>query len=175
VDKALLQTLIEDAGFAVIPTEEREGILGEDTARIVWCTVFSSVGSLIREWQEEQTWLVNLVRARHVSTEKTWELYLVLAALGQPSEDQWMRLEEIRGDTSFARKLVLPRLDDLTPSRAKNLLAPLYPLSPDTAEDVLDALRWVEQEANREGLTDVLDVLRAFRENRPLFEEHHAD
>jgi hypothetical protein len=114
--------------------------------------------------------LVNLVRDRRVSSEKTWELYLVLAAPDQPSEEQWMSLEAIRGDTSFARKLVVPRLDAVNPSRAKNLLAPLFPLSPVEPQDTGEALSLVEEEARSEGYETALNVLKLFRENRPLFE-----
>jgi hypothetical protein len=175
---ALLRTLLIDAGFTVSLREERDGLLGEDEARVVWCAEFPSVAELLDRWIDEQGWFVSFVSARDLSAEKSWELYLVLACEGTPLEDEQPALESARRDASYARKLVVTGVSTVPPSRVERLLAPLKPLAVDATVGPRDAIELIEDAAVAESRTDAIGVLQAFRHNRPLFgvgDEDHGD
>jgi hypothetical protein len=164
----LLESLLAEAGFALTNLTERPGLLGEDAARIVWVRSYSTVGELLETWGDEQAWFVDYVGDR-VSTEKTWELYLVLASEGPAGFAEVPQLEAIRADTSYTRKISIPGLATASPARVLSYLAALRPLELDVSVEVPEALGLLEQQAESEDRADVQQTLRRYRENRPLF------
>lgn len=164
----LIARLLEAAGYRVEQHLEREALLGEDLARVVWVVHFSGVIHLLEQWEDEQTWLVAL--ADGISLEKSWELYLVLACGPRPDRPELRQLDEVRRDTSYARKVIVPGADTLLPAAVRSYLAPLEPLDVANGAAPPDALAEVERIARAEGRLDALSVLDAFRENRPLLE-----
>jgi hypothetical protein len=167
-DVQLLQSLLADSGFSVWRPTERDGLLAEDEARLVWVSLFASATELLESWSQEQTWFVNYVGNR-VSFEKSWELYLVLATQFRPNVDDLTSLQEVRADTTFARKVVIPGLLDMSPARVRDYLAVLRPLKLDVSMGSPDPFRILEDAAQQEGRTDVLSTLERYRANQALF------
>lgn len=165
----LIARLLEASGYRVDAHQEREGILGEDAARVVWAVHFAGVVELLETWEDEQAWLVGL--AAQLSTEKSWELYLVLACGPRPDRAELRQLDVIRRDISYARKVIVPGADALLPAAVRSYLAPLEPLDAAPVTALPDALSEVERVAEAEGRMDALKVLAAFRENRSLLED----
>lgn len=166
----LIRTLLVDAGYETEPDVGRLGVLGENSARVVWAVVYAGVTELLSEWEAEQAWLVEYAGSR-VSIEKTWELYLVLACGQEPDGPEAQALEGIRRDASYARKVVAPGLDDLAVGRLNDYLAPLRDLPVNPGAPRPNALSLIEDAARQERNDDALAVLSAFRENRPLLED----
>jgi hypothetical protein len=166
----LIEGMLRDAGFAVRAAPHRLGLLAEDIARIVYCAFYESVSELASEWEEDQTWFVNHV-SDAVSTEKSWELYLLLAAEATPTTDQLPTLEAIRRDARFAKKLVLVGLATASPARVGDAFGPLRPFQAPAQDHAPDVLDLVRVEAVRQEREDAVRVLEAFRANRPLFED----
>jgi hypothetical protein len=165
----LIESLLAEAGFTLAGVADREGVLGEDEARIVWATLYTSPGDLIESWEVEQAWLVDFVGDR-VSFEKSWELYLVLGSELGASGEEMRLLADIRADTTYARKIMLPGLSSISPARVRDLLAALRPLTLDLNTGISNALALLEDNARREQRVDVLTALERYRDNRPLFE-----
>jgi hypothetical protein len=165
---SLIAQLLQGAGYSVQAVDEREGLLGEDAARVVWVAHFPGVVDLLERWENEQAWLVGL--AEQLSLEKSWELYLVLACGPRPDRAEQRQLDAVRRDTAYARKVIVPGADALLPTTLRSYLAPLEQLDILPSLPSHDALEEVERKATAEGRRDALEVLAAFRENRPLFD-----
>jgi hypothetical protein len=167
---SLLETLLRDADYRTTRSSEREGVLAESTSRVVWAVSFRAVLELLEGWEAEQAWLMELARER-LTVDKAWELYLVLGCEAEPDEFEWHALEAVRQDPSYARKLVVPSLEEATIGKAKRWLAPLEELRLPETDSPPDALGLIEQVAQERSYTDALKVLSAYRDNRPLFED----
>lgn len=165
---SLIAQLLQAAGYRVQARDERGGLLGEDAARVVWAAHFPGVLDLLERWEDEQAWLVGL--AEQLSVEKSWELYLILACGPRPDRDEQRQLDAVRRDTGYTRKVIVPGADTLLPSAMRGYLAPLEQLDVDPHLPEHDALRDVERKAREEGRNDALEVIAAFRTNRPLFD-----
>jgi hypothetical protein len=164
----LLDTVLAASGYHTEFPDDRIGVLGEDETRIVWAAAFPGVTALLDGWEEEQAWLVTRATDR-VSTEKSWELYLVLACEAEPDEYEAQAIEGIRRDVSYARKLVVTGAGHMSPSRLRDRLAALDTLVLRQGAEPVDALAVLEEAAVAESNSDALTVLASYRANRPLF------
>lgn len=166
---ALFDTVLTSAGYRTERLEARFGVLGEDASRIVWAVAFPAVTALLERWEEEQAWLVEITSER-VSVEKSWELYLVLACDPVPDEHEAQALAGVHRDVAYARKLVVPGMAGMSPSRLRDRLAPLEELALAPTQSAPDGFALLQQRAEEAGVADALTVLGAYRDNRPLFE-----
>ena len=166
---SLLENVLDSAGYHTSRRTDRAGVLGESPSRVVWAVSFAAVLDLLEGWEAEQNWVTALARD-HLTVEKAWELYLVLGCEPEPDEFELHALEAVRHDAGFARKLVVPSLGELNVAKVKRWLAPLEELRLPQASPPPDALGLVEDVARQQGNNDVLTVIAAHRNNRPLFE-----
>ena len=168
VDQTLLEDAIVAAGYRVQGVEDREGVLAENAARVVWAVVYEGVLDLLDDWEEEQAWLVEL--AERLSVEKAWELYLVLACGRSPESGELEALEAVRRDASYARKIVVPGISDLSPGTVQDYVAPLEELPLETPPPPADALQLIQATAATESNNqDALAVIDAYRQNQAPF------
>jgi hypothetical protein len=165
----VVSQLLEQAGYQVEPRTDRDGVLGEDPARVVWSVYFPGVLDLLERWEEEQAWLVGVTQ--DLSLEKSWELYLVLLCGPRPDRFERRSLDAIRRDTGYARKVIVPGADHLLASEVAGYMAPLNPLDVEVQREPIDALAQLEEKARREENEDAIKVLAAFRKNQPLFDD----
>jgi hypothetical protein len=168
-----LDAVLREIGYQTTQPAGRPGVLGESPTRVVWATEWPGVISLIEGWEDEQTWLVEYA-AERISTEKSWELYLVLACGPAPDENERQALEGIRRDLGYARKLVVPGFGRMTPARVLDYLAPLEDLTLEVPQRAPEALELLRERAAADSRTDVLAILEAHRRNEPLLEALNA-
>src|SRR4051794_3961783 len=100
----LLAGFLRDAGYRVAFLDDGERLLAESEERVVWCRSFVTASELVHGWQDEQAYA--LEHTATLSTQKAWELYLLLAfdVAADPEHDA--ALDAIRRDTAYARKLL---------------------------------------------------------------------
>jgi hypothetical protein len=165
----VLEPVLRDAGYRTERPEARLGVLGESPSRIVWATAWDGVLEMLEGWEDEQAWLVQFA-GNNVSEDKSWELYVVLACGPQPDEHERQALEGIRRDLSYARKLVVPGIDRMSPHRVLDHLAPLQDLRLEVPAPAPDAFALLRARAESESRADVLSILDAHRSNRPLLD-----
>jgi len=99
----------------------------EDPVSIVGAVQYQSWGELRDEWIEAQSVLVDLLSQRlDRSDPKSWEGYLVLLTLDQPTDPA--EVDEIRRDTTRLRKVVATGADMSQVSHVEDALLPVIPL-----------------------------------------------
>lgn len=165
----MLREAIAEADYRLGDTSEERSFLAESAERVVWSAIFPTAVDLRLSWHAVQAEAVE--KTQSLSAEKAWELYLVLATELTPDADEESDLELIRHDVSYARKVLVPGLEDLAPRQLAEYLSPLLPLEVDAAKDEPDALSRLNDLISEQGDEDVVTVVRAFEENRPLFGE----
>ena len=155
------------AEYRVGEVEDERSFLAENLERAVWGTVFETPQELLGTWQETQAQAIG--RTQALAPEKSWELYLLLGTELDPSEAEEAALDEVRRDTSYARKVLVFGLE--APGvRIEPYLAPLMPLVVPAPAENRDALSRLEEVVEADGTAAERAVLEAFKSNRPLFE-----
>lgn len=152
-------------------------LLAEDKYGIVAVVVYDTWTDLAASWAPAQASIVEAVSNAYTRLDrKAWDGYLVLLTAAYPSEGD-VTPQQIRYDTTRIRKLVATGDDLRSISDISRVLAPLLPLTLDTAEigespSLLDELPLRLAEAGIP--TDVAEVaVAAFRSQRPIVEELH--
>jgi hypothetical protein len=166
----LLQTVLEDMGYRTEVAKSGRGVLAESSTRVVSAIVYDGVLQLLDDWEDQQSLLLDTARDR-LTVEKAWELFLVLACRTRADPDEMRVLQGIRRDPSYARKLVVADLKEMSPARLRNELAQLEELPLPSADTPRDALEILKERAEAEEASDVLIAIAAYRANRPVFED----
>jgi hypothetical protein len=162
-----LREAIIAAGYSFISTEGERSFLAESRERVLWAIVFTDSDELLSCWQEAQVQAIS--RTEALSPEKAWELYLVLATELDPSPNLEGDLDEVRRDTSYARKVLVLGLESLSSKLLAQRLAPVRPLEFDLGAERPIALEMLRDRVEEEGDGDVTTVIGAFQANKPLF------
>jgi len=165
----ILREAITAAGYRFISAEGERSFLAESPERVLLASVFTDSEELLRCWQEVQVQAIS--RTEALSPEKAWELYLVLATELDPSPSLEGDLDEVRRDTSYARKVLVLGLESLSSKLLAQRLAPVRALEFDFGVERPLALEMLRERVEEEDDGDVLAVMRAFQTNRPLFGE----
>jgi hypothetical protein len=161
-----LRDALRDAEYRVGEIEDGRSFLAESLERVVWSTVFETPQELLESWQETQA--AAIARTQALAPEKSWELYLLLGTELEPNEAEEAVLDEVRRDTSYARKVLVLGLEAAA-VRVDPYLAPLVPLVITRPSQGRDALSQLEAVVSAEGSDAERAVLAAFKSNRPLF------
>lgn len=144
----------------------------EDPVSIVGVVQYQSWGELRDEWIEAQSVLVDLLSQRlDRSDPKSWEGYLVLLTLDQPTDPA--EADEIRRDTTRLRKVVATGADMSQVSHVEDALLPVIPLLDGTLRSgsgsILDRLPELLQTKHIDpNLTR--QVVEAFEQDRSALE-----
>lgn len=163
----LLRDLLAKANYRVGGIEEDRSFLAESAERVVWVVLFETAQELLVSWQETQVQAIG--RTESLAPEKAWELYLLLATELEPHDEVEVKLNAVRRDTSYARKVVAPGLATLTEPEIDGYLAPLRALEIGPAEHGPDAISLLNQAVVAGSDPTEIAVLQAFEANRPLF------
>lgn len=144
----------------------------EDDVSIVGVAQFRSWSTLRDSWLDAQSVLVDLLSERlDRSDPKTWEGYLVLLTLDQPSDSA--EVDEVRRDTTRLRKIVATGHDLDSVSQVEDALLPVLPLSGGVLRhDVAGILGRLPALLSGKGIDEslTLRVVAAFENDRPLME-----
>lgn len=144
----------------------------EDSVSIVGVVQYQSWGELRDGWIEAQSVLVELLSQRlDRSDPKSWEGYLVLLTLDQPTDPA--EADEIRRDTTRLRKVVATGADMSQVSHVEDALLPVIPLLDGTLRSgsgsILDRLPELLQAKHIDpNLTR--QVVEAFEQDRSVLE-----
>lgn len=121
----------------------------EDEYAVVAVWVFDSVDALVNAWGAAQDHVVRLLGTNVLATDpKSWDGYLVLAAVDGVPEELAAELSSIRSDTRRVRKLIIAAEDlpsrvsdplEMTP-HVRRALAPILDLDLDARLGRLDPL-----------------------------------
>ena len=166
----LLRAVLEDMGYRTDGVNNGAKVLAENSTRVAAAVVYDGVLQLLHDWEDQQAWLLDTARDR-LTVEKAWELFLVLACRASADPDEMRALQGIRRDPSYARKLVIAGLGEMSPARLRDELAPLEEIPLPSPEPPPDALETLKRRAEAEEAQDVLAVIAAYRSNRPLLED----
>jgi hypothetical protein len=162
-----LRDALAAADYRVGGVEEDRAFLAESPERAVWSIVFETAAELLEGWQATQADAIE--RTQALRPEKSWELYLVLGSELEPDEGSEAALDAVRRDTSYARKVLALGLETISIADLDAYLAPLKPLRVFEQPEGSDALSRLEELVRASGSADEVEVLEAFKENRPLF------
>lgn len=155
----------------------------EDPHSIIGVSAFGSAQALIGGWLQAQDAMARLVaRAGGELGAKAWDTYLVLVAEEPIPKDSRVAIAEIRGNTRYARKLVISSDDALAdPNRTQESniarsLAPLLPLELPSSVSFRDPLSTLSGRLGATGVRpdDLEAVISAHRRGLPLIAELHS-
>lgn len=144
----------------------------EDPVSIVGIVQYQSWSELRDGWIEAQSVLVDLLSQRlDRSDPKSWEGYLVLLTLDQPTDP--VQADDIRRDTTRLRKVVATGADMSQVSHVEDALLPVIPLLDGTLRSgsgsILDRLPELLQAKHIDpNLTR--QVVQAFEQDRSVLE-----
>jgi len=165
----IMREAITAAGYSFVAAEGERSFLAESPERVLWASVFTDSEELLSCWQEAQVRAIS--RTEALSPEKAWELYLVLATELDPNPSLEGDLDEVRRDTSYARKVLVLGLESLSSKLLTQRLSPVWPLEFDFGAERPVAMEMLRARIEEENDGDVMAVVRAFQANRPLFED----